>query len=314
MREREHLTKKQITGYRTGAFDALEKREIGRHLLKCESCRQSLSTPTFDDFWNAVMNEREPEQNAASEESEISRHSIFSFFPQIFGQFSGLAWSGTALIILLSFSFLLWLGSADSSREVVQTFDNELNSELNFPSPLQTPIKENLTSRTDSNRVVVAPTPKILKVDSPKPKAAQNNLSQDSKKTSLVKANETISSTRGVSAKCSESKTVEIEFSADKDNFVFRWKAVPKATKYHLYISDDEEILIDEYETQSETSFVLRKPLDPLKTYNWKIIVTLENGEQVVGNSQKFTTKDFQTNPKKIEKKKATETRCSANG
>ena len=99
----EHLTKNQIAGYRAGAFDAPEKREIGRHLLKCESCRQSLPAPTFDDFWNAVMNERETEQTSTSEESELSRHSIFSFFPKIFGQFNGLAWSGAALIVLVQF-------------------------------------------------------------------------------------------------------------------------------------------------------------------------------------------------------------------
>jgi hypothetical protein len=88
------------------------------------------------------MNERETEQNVASEELEQSRHSILSFFPRIFGQFSSLAWGGAALIIILSFSFLLWINSADSSREVVQTFDSELSSELNFPLPVQTPIKE----------------------------------------------------------------------------------------------------------------------------------------------------------------------------
>ncbi|NJM52123.1 MAG: hypothetical protein HC846_01260 [Blastocatellia bacterium] len=191
MRESEHLTKSQIAGYRTGAFDALKKREIGRHLLKCESCRRSLPTPTIDDFWSAVMNEQENDQSTTSEESEITRHSILPFFPQIFGQFSGLAWGGAALIIIFCFSFLLWLGSADASREVVQTFDNELNSGLNFPSPAQTKVKENLTSSKDSNRAIVAQTPKNLKTDTPKPKISQNNLSQDFKKPTLKQPNET---------------------------------------------------------------------------------------------------------------------------
>lgn len=311
MKEREHLTKNQIAGYRTGEFDALKTHEIGRHLLKCESCRRSLPAPTFDDFWNAVMNEREIEQNATSEELETSRHSILSYFPQIFGQFSGLAWGGAALIIILSFSFLLWISSADSSREVVQTFNNELSSELNFPLPMQTPIKENLTSSTDSNPAVVVPTPKNLKSDTPKPKISQNKLSQDFKKPTLKQPSETISATRGVSAKCSENKEVEIELLLSKENFVFKWKKVPKAVKYHLYISDDEEILIDEYETDTETTFVLNRKLDPLKTYKWKIIITLENGQTIPGPSNKFTVKDFQTKQSKPEKQ-ISDNRCGA--
>lgn len=312
MKEHEHLTKKQITGYRTGAFDALKTREIGRHLLKCESCRRSLPMPTVDDFLNAVMNERETEQNTMSEDSEQSRHSILSFFPQIFGQFGGLAWSGAALIIIFSFSFLLWINTADSSREVVQTFDNKLNSELNFPLPAQTPIKENLTSPTNSNRAIVVPTPKNLKLDSPKPKILQNNLSQSFKKPDFKQPNQTISATRGVSVKCGENKTIEVEFLTNKENLVFKWKKVPKAAKYHLYISDDEEILIDEFETSDETTFVLNKKLDPLKTYKWKIIVTLENGQTIPGPSNKFTVKDFQTKQLKSEKTRNSDIRCGA--
>lgn len=142
-----------------------------------------------------------------------------------------------------------------------------------------------------------------MKSDYPKPKISESNLVQDSKKPSLKQPNETVSATRGVTGKCGENQTIQIEFSADKENFAFKWKAVPKAAKYHLYISDDEEILIDEFETPNETSFVLKKPLDLLKTYKWKIVVTLENGETVVGDSQKFTVKDLKSDQKKFKKK-----------
>ncbi len=98
-----------------------------------------------------------------------------------------------------------------------------------------------------------------------------------------------------------------------KENFVFKWKKIPKAAKYHLYISDDEEILIDEYETEAETIFVLKKQLDPLKTYKWKIIITLENGQTLPGPSNKFTVKDFQTKQMKPEKKQNSKIRCSTN-
>lgn len=80
---------------------------------------------------------------------------------------------------------------------------------------------------------------------------------------------------------------------------------------FRVYISDDEEILIDEFETEQETSFVLKEKLDPTKTYKWKIIVTLENGQTMVGAAQKFTVKDFQTNKIKPDNKKGADIRCS---
>ncbi|MGC2234956.1 MAG: hypothetical protein WA584_02175 [Pyrinomonadaceae bacterium] len=305
-----HLTENELSVYSLGSLERDESHTIGKHLLTCAECRKLLPMPSVERFWAVIMSDSEIKDAPQKEDSENFLSSLSSLLKLQ----SGLLWGSAALIIVFSFSFMLWLNSADSSREVVQTFENESGSELNFPSQAQIPNNENLASSTNSNRAEVVPTPRQLKPDSPKPKSFPNDLGQDFKKLSSKQVNENISATRGVSAKCSENKSVEIEFSADKENFVFKWKAFPKAMKYHLYISDDEEILIDEYETQNETSFVLKKPLDPQKTYKWKIIVALENGQQVVGDSQKFTMNDFQTNQKKIETKKSSEIRCSANG
>lgn len=305
-----HLSQSELSAYSLGSLEKSESQTLGRHLLNCAECRKLLPMPSAERFWAIVMTDEETTDASVKGESEnfLSSLSLFLKFNY------GFVWGGAALIIVFGFSFLLWSSSADSSREVVQTFDNEFGSELNFPSGAQTPMKETPAYSTDSNRAVAVPTPKNLKTDSPKPKISQNNPGQDSKKPSLKHPREIISATRGVSVKCGENQPIQIEFSADKENFVFKWKAVPKAAKYHFYISDDEEILIDEFETEAETTFVLKKPLDPLKTYKWKIIVTLENGQQVVGDSQKFTLKDFQTVQKKTETKKSSETRCSANG
>lgn len=307
-----HLSKAELLAYSLGSLEKPEShRDIGRHLLNCAECRKSLPMPSIDRFWAAIDTDAEIKDAPQKEESENFLLSLISFLKFE----SGFAWGGAALIIIFSFSLLLWLNFADQSREVVQTFNNESDSEFNFPAALETRIKDNSASITNSNRAVTVPTAKNSKSDSPKPKISQSNLSQDSKKPSLkLERNETVSATRGVSTKCGENQPIRIEFSADKENFVFKWKAVPKAAKYHLYISDDDEILIDEFETDAETSFVLKKPLDPMKTYKWKIIVTLENGQQVVGDSQKFTIRDFQSDQKKIETKKSSETRCSANG
>ena len=105
-----------------------------------------------------------------------------------------------------------------------------------------------------------------------------------------------------------------MEFGSNNNKaVVFRWTKVPNAIKYHLYISDDDEILIDEYETGQDTSYILKKSLDPAKTYKWKVIITLDDGQTKSGTSQKFTVKDVLQNQKKMTGKKKSDIRCSEN-
>lgn len=111
--------------------------------------------------------------------------------------------------------------------------------------------------------------------------------------------------------KCDNQPAIDLTVEASNEKVVLKWKKVPKAAKYHLYISDEEEILIDEYETGQGTSYALTKPLDPAKTYQWKVIITLENGETVIGDARKFTVKELKSNPKKSERKGKSEIRCS---
>jgi hypothetical protein len=307
-----HLTQFELSAYHSDSLEKTERHEIGKHLLICPDCRKSLPLPSVEKLWSAIMTESDIEDTPSKEESEVLPISIFPTITLFLKSQSGLVWSCAALLIIFSFSFLLWLNAANSGREVAQTFDNESGSELNFLPP--SPTIESQTLSNNSNRLVISQTPKPLKADVPKPKASQNTLSQNVIKPNLKQSKEIISATRGGSAICKEEKNVDLEFSSDKENFVFKWKKIPNAAKYHLYISDDEEILIDEYETSDETTFVLKKQLDPLKTYQWKIIITLENGQTVAGPSSKFTVKDFQTNQAKPEKKKDTSIRCSVNG
>ena len=321
----EHLTENQILGYRAGTFGARESREIGRHLLKCESCRQSLPVPTFDDFWKAVMNEREDsEQDSAPEKPVFSLHSIFSGLPAIFKQFNGLAWSGAALILVLSVSFLLWISQArqpNQETELAQTFNTEIveprlekneTSERVIPSSAQNSRNDKQIFSSDSNLSV---NPK-----SPQASVRQNNLNSSSQEAGSRNSArkiptdkpDSISFTRGVSpAKCGSETPVGAETGLSGETVTLKWNRIPNAIKYHLYISDDEEILIDEYETERETSYALKKSLDAAKNYQWKVVVTLEDEKTIVGNSQKFTIKSLQLNRNKFEKKEKPQIRCS---
>lgn len=87
------------------------------------------------------MTERETEQTSALDDSERSRYSVIFSFSKTFKGFSGLAWSGAALMVLVSLSLLLWLNAARQTiqeREVAQTF----NTEIVEPNPAQNEIGE----------------------------------------------------------------------------------------------------------------------------------------------------------------------------
>lgn len=310
MKNSQHLRKNQILAYADNSLPEVDSKEIGRHLLNCEICRKSLPIPTVEQFWSAIMTDSEGDDKSANKKNvEVS--SIISGFSSSVNFNSNLIWSGATLIILISFSFLIWFSVSNSYREVAGVINNEVTLEEKPLLPASTSAVK-VPTPLDSNRVVIAPTSKQPKTDAPKQMPPRNNVIQKSEIKELNKKDK-ISEIRGVSTNCNEDKGVELEFSTNKENFVFKWKKVPNAAKYHLYISDDQEILIDEYETERETTFILKKPLDPLKSYKWKIIVTLENGKTLLSSSQKFTIKNFQNFQVKSQKQKKSDVRCQTN-
>jgi hypothetical protein len=306
-----HLTPDEILAYADDSLPHQELYKIGRHLIECAECRRHLPPPTVQQFRSAIMTEWEPNENQENKDLGFSVSSKLSSFwklPSVW------AFGGAALLIAVIFTFLLLPGTKNSSAEIVRNLDNQTKTELNFPAPVRTTEFNGPVSSANSNQS--KPTASITrgyKIDLPASKSLpKNDLNQHPERKNIQKK-EQISSTRGAAADCNEEKNIELEYSTEKEDFVFKWKKVPKAAKYHLFISDDEEILIDEYETTVETTFVLRKPLDPLKTYKWKVVITLENGQTVVGSSSKFTIKDFQTSRLKPEKKQTAGIRCPAN-
>lgn len=304
-----HLTNNQLIAYHDGSLDQHESHTVGKHLLKCPECRKRLPLPSVEKFLSALLTDNEPDEKTIDEKS---RFSLFSGISTFWNLNPSLVFGAATLVMLSSIFIFIWLNNSNSPMDVVQSFEvnDNFKSEIEFPTVNQTPTNINRENISNTKRVVSDPIPKKQIDNLPKSPTSRNSVNRDlEKKTPTEKPQNVFSTTRGVSAKCSESREVEIELSGSKENFVFKWKKVPNAAKYHLYISDDEEILIDEFETESETTFVLKTPLDPLKTYKWKIIITLENGQSIPGPSNKFTVKDFQTKQSKPEKQ-ISDNRC----
>lgn len=324
MNRSEHLTETQLSDYLGN--DALRpetKHQIGRHLLQCDFCLKRLPQPTTEQFWAALMTD---EADDSLDERTLLAARLNSIFqslkhPKVF------ALSAAALAVLIFFSAFIWMGAAKSSemeKEVAQNFepaqsvfnqngDEQINSPSSFPlvesgNPSSPPATARTNSKPDS----------AAANDTPKHNLKTVSRTDFNLKTPMKSADGAekvnISSTRGGSSvlpKCDGAVTVEMTTASKGEAVTLKWKKLPKVTKYHLYVSDDDEILVDEYETEQETSYVLKKPLDPVKTYQWKVVITLEDGNTVIGDSQKFTIKNFQQNQKKSERKEKSDIRCS---
>lgn len=327
MNKSEHLTENQLNDYfGNHALKGEAKHRIGRHLLQCDFCLKRLPQPTTEQFWAALMTDEETE---VSSDEKCSLAARLDLIAQSLKQPKVFVFGAAALVIALFFSAFIWLNAAKSSEaqnEVAQNFEvndsqpvfNQTGSvEIKKPDVLPNVESNIIPSAPATARVIAKREPASASNNAPKHNlktAFRNdlNLQTPAKSPGAQKAN--ISSTRGGLSdlpKCGSDVALETTTDASGETVTLKWKKVSKAAKYHLYISDDEEILLDEFETDEETSFVLKKPLDPLKTYKWKVVVTLENGETVIGDAQKFTVKDLKSNRKKSGKKEKSEIRCS---
>jgi hypothetical protein len=318
MNPSEHLTDLQIAAFSARTLPDCESREVGRHLLGCANCRGLLPLPNPKQFWPAVLSEQYSERSK-TDRTAVSAQSSFQEFVELFNKSSILAWSSGSLVVILGLTLLILLAV---SKE--QSVEGEIAKSIEIENPVSGPKHENEesgfvlphhsagddrktqpTSRISANRHLSERRNHQSKRD---PKTGPN-----SSKTGLRGGNANISSTRGAMSKCGAQRTLEMQLGSEDGDLVLRWESVPNAAKYHLYVSDDNEILVDEFETETGTSYTLKKTLDPNKAYRWKIIIALENGQTLSVDAQKFSVRDFQSNQKVRKSKAKSDTRCLAN-
>jgi len=315
-----HLTKKQLSDYSLGSIGESAIHEFGRHLLGCESCRAELPLPTSQQFRKALLNESILENDELVQDEPTGLVATVSTLINTLRHNPTLALTSAALLVLLGLSAMMLFNGTlrpNSDKDVARSYETD--------GPLPT-FKENDNRRavqTETNASLPgtanSKAPDSIK-NFPTSKASRQALTANSQNRLIKKSadklpsteQENISATRGGSPTCGDQQTIGFEFAATSGSIVLKWEKVPKAIKYHLYISDEEEILVDEYETSKETSYFLKKTLDTGKVYKWKVVIQLENGQTMIGVSQKFTSKDFQPSSKGTLKRLSAEIRCSS--
>jgi hypothetical protein len=312
MNASEHLTRNQIASFNTGSLAERESREIGRHLLGCSDCRGLLPLPDPNKFWTAIVSEVDSQKTQGNDKWQFSISAFTGPFIEIFSKPGGLAWGGGLAVILTLTLLLLFTVSNDSGIdvEVAKSIENDpifgmpqnKVEGLNFPSAE----RRNDDSLSDNT-----------KRGSLEPKEPYSEAKRNKKADGIARRvavptarNNGVSQTRGLASNCGDAGPFEMEFGNTKETHVLKWKNFPNAVKYHLYVSDEDEILVDEFETERATSYTLTKPLDPKKSYRWKVIITLENGKTVNVPAQEFTAKDFAIRQLATKAKRRVETRC----
>lgn len=313
MKASEHLTTNQIAAFGAGSLATSDSRTVGGHLIRCLECRSLLPMPDPIRVWTAVTSEHDFDESPQTDElpslTQAYSHIVVGFF----GKKSRFAWAGGMLAIVVSLAALFIFSVSnqqENETEMARSFElenpvpasnhngsNEMNSAIPGSLGSDPPVRETNATTAEGG------------LRGRRPRAT--GISTDRTTTSGVKRN--ISTTRGATFPCTIGKTIEVELAPLKADLVLRWKPVPKATKYHLYVSDDSEVLVDEFETDQETSYVLKKQLDPAKSYKWKIVITLLSGERLYVDAQKFTPKDFQSYLNSRKSKSRSTTRCLAN-
>ena len=323
MNESEHLTENQLTEYFGGALERGVKHAVGRHLLQCDFCLKRLPQPTPEQFMAALMTDSDSEDESLYKKTTLAAR--LDSIRDSLKQPKILVLGASALAICLLFTAFFWINAAQSSlaeREVAENFGvKETQSVPNLTggdgsSPMQN-VESKLPIYSDAengnlppSRIV--PGRKLPVETNAQPKPVSKIAARKSETLEATKTD--VSTTRGGAVglpKCGDLQPLDLTIGANNETVVLKWKKVPNAAKYHIYVSDDEEILVDEFETEQETSYALKKPLAAQKTYQWKVVVTLEDGNIIIGDSQKFTVKDLQFNKKMSDRKENSLVRCS---
>lgn len=316
MNASEHLTRNQIAAFNAGSLAERESREIGRHLLGCMDCRGFLPLPNSTKFWTAVVSERDSQKSQVHGELPFSIRSYSNSFVEFFSKPSGLALSSGVLVVILGLALVLLFSASNEpsvESEVAKSF--EIENPVSVPSPDQAEGPNVvLPDHADrNNRKDQSPDRVLTGQRLPGPRLKQNSKGSRNNRGATARfVSGRVTPTRGAIPKCGTERTFEMELRYAETDVVLRWQRIPNAAKYHLYVSDDEEILIDEFETENATSYLLKKQLDPKKSYKWKVLITLENGQVIVADSQKFTSEDIRSVQEKVSsKRQRSVTRCS---
>lgn len=298
MNRSEHLQLSSIVAFREGILSRREYNEASRHLLQCSNCRSRLPLPTPKEIWNSVLVEREDDSNAESF-NLLTHKGLFSqlrsFFLSVFVTPTGQsAIFASVLFLVLSGFMLLLLFNRPSSTEnnLVAVASNgpeipdiENPAGIAWPESDRGPHGETGSLPDDPKRGDSSHTSNTP--DDMRPPRKENRKSAFRPSSGNKQATKPVE-TRGSGSPCGGRESIGLETRRAENSIRLSWEKVDGAVSYMVFVSDLDEKLIDQFETSDQTAYTVAKVLERDVIYRWKLIVTLKNGERIVGEAQNF--------------------------
>lgn len=295
----EHLQISDILAYRERRLSAEDHTMAARHLIRCADCRDSLPTPTVDEFWNCLMGSYEE-----TIESPIRVPVWIAIKEPLAGTVFGRPAVRNALfasllgVAILGFSlFLLMPGGTLENNNLVAAVDDTDRYDETHPTNFERAVKDEV-SNTDTSP---SPSPPKRPNSELAEKGTAKSNPERNRKISGRISDRRISSTRGSrkqagtrgKVSCGGQRSVNLEAEHTEAGLLLKWEKVRGAVTYSIYLSDLDERLIDHFETSEKTSYLVTAELDPETTYRLRMIATLENGERIVSESHNFTMNEL---------------------
>ena len=272
-----HLSAAEVAMFREESLSS-RSIETGRHLLICKECRAKLPSVTTQEFRNCVL------------DSEVENDAKITFTSRLFPNVSlprlsvarAAVFAGFA-ILLLAGLYLVRVQSGAMGSQPVLAKNESTPSQLESVPPESRSVMEP-PSAASQQPVSNGPG---TKDDSSEPRQTpkRTGLSPGRKPVGRAPALRT-AETRGDENPCSGGTTVSLESNTNGKEIFLKWNPVKGATSYDIYISDLDENLIDHFESDSQTQYSSTVELEPERTYRWKLIITLRNGNKIVGPPQ----------------------------
>ncbi len=301
MKTIDHLTKEQLVAYAARSpLAPTETDMVEKHLLQCAVCRDALPAPTPQQFWSALLDETEFDENFEADNISPARE----WFPTVFAFLrQPLAWGTLAVLFVAGISLLIWLGASKQTNlktEVAQTVETP-KSENILPTNETPPVSPGAeTGNSNSSERNSQPQPRLKQPQSNLPAVAENlKKSEETENRELAQLIENtppaVSSLRpngqttlrgsdnqknSTSASPSFSLLAPVGETVLENMPEFRWEKAANARSYHISILDADfnEVLTTEV---LGNSFKLDKPLKPGAKYLWRVEAQTESGKIV---------------------------------
>lgn len=274
-----HLSAAEVAMFREESLSS-RSIEIGRHLLICKECRAKLPSVTTQEFRNCVL------------DSEVVNNGKVKLPSRLFPNVRLPRLSVARAAVFAGFAILLLAG-----LYLVRVQDGWMDSEPIIAKNETTAVQ--LESVPPESRSVIEP-PFVEplqpishgtedKEEYSERRRAPKRISQSPGRKPVGRAPAIqTAETRGDENPCSGGATVSLESNTNGKEIFLKWNPVKGATSYDIYISDLDENLIDHFESDSQTQYRSTVELEPERTYRWKLIITLSNGNKIVGPPQKL--------------------------